>query len=65
MKGCLEQLKKRGFFQQCTNEDNLNKMLEKNQIVFYTGFDPTSTSLHLGHLVPIMAMAHLQKMRLL
>ena len=37
-------------------------MLEKDQIVFYAGFDPTNSSLHLGHLIPIMAMAHLQRM---
>ncbi|MBN2546281.1 MAG: tyrosine--tRNA ligase [Spirochaetes bacterium] len=62
MKNCLKELKKRGFFQQCTNEENLERILEKDKIVFYAGFDPTSSSLHLGHLVPIMAMAHLQKM---
>lgn len=62
MKNCLDALKKRGFFQQCTNEDNLSKLLDSGQIVFYAGFDPTNISLHLGHLIPIMAMAHLQRM---
>jgi len=62
MKNCLKELKNRGFFQQCTNEENLERILDKDQIVFYAGFDPTSSSLHLGHLVPIMAMSHLQKM---
>ena len=62
MKKCLAYLKERGFYQQCTNEGNLSKILDQNEIVFYAGFDPTNISLHLGHLVPIMAMAHLQRM---
>lgn len=62
MKDCLKELKERGFFQQCTDENNLNKLLSKEQIVFYAGFDPTFKSLHVGHLVPILAMAHLQRM---
>jgi len=62
MKGCLDELKKRGFFQQCTNEENLAKLLDEKKVVYYAGFDPTNSSLHLGHLVPIMAMAHLQRM---
>lgn len=62
MKNCLKELKLRGFFQQCTDEANLEKILERDQIVFYAGFDPTFYSLHVGHLVPIMAMAHLQRM---
>lgn len=61
-KGCLNSLKERGFFQQCTNEENLKQLLERNSITFYAGFDPTNFSLHLGHLIPIMAMAHLQRM---
>jgi len=62
MKDCLKALKDRGFFQQCTDESNLAKLLDDKEIVFYAGFDPTHFSLHLGHLVPIMAMANLQKM---
>jgi tyrosyl-tRNA synthetase len=62
MQECLNILKKRGFFQQCTNEENLAKLLNSKKVVFYAGFDPTNISLHLGHLVPIMAMAHLQRM---
>ena len=58
----LEQLKLRGFFQQTTNEGNLKKLLNEKKITLYAGFDPTNYSLHLGHLVPIMALAHLQKM---
>ncbi len=61
MSECLQSMKSRGFFQQCTDEANLSKMLDKSPLVFYAGFDPTNSSLHLGHLVPIMAMAHLQR----
>ncbi|HOV13450.1 MAG TPA: tyrosine--tRNA ligase, partial [Spirochaetota bacterium] len=59
---CLKDLKERGFFQQCTDEANLEKVFNQKKIAFYAGFDPTNISLHLGHLVPIMAMAHLQRM---
>ncbi len=62
MKNCLNEMKKRGFFQQCTNEEELAKMLDDRMVTFYAGFDPTNSSLHLGHLVPIMAMAYLQRM---
>jgi tyrosyl-tRNA synthetase len=62
MKDCLKYLKERGFFQQCTDEENLSKLLDDKQITLYAGFDPTHFSLHLGHLVPIMAMAHLQRL---
>ena len=44
-----------------TYEDELNKAFEEGPITFYTGFDPTADSLHIGHYIPIMAMAHLQR----
>lgn len=58
----LQELKLRGFFQQCTDESNLQNILKSKSITFYAGFDPTNISLHLGHLVPIMGMAQLQRM---
>lgn len=61
MNPALKVLKERGFFQQCTDENLLNEMLEKGEVRFYAGFDPTGPSLHCGHLVPLFAMAHLQK----
>ena len=61
MNPALKVLKERGFFQQCTDESILNGMLEKGEVRFYAGFDPTGPSLHCGHLVPLFAMAHLQK----
>jgi len=53
-------LKERGFFSQCTDEDGLRKKLQ-NSTRFYCGFDPTGSSLHVGHLVPVFAMAHMQR----
>ena len=57
----LRILKKRGFLKQCTNLEALNALMERERVVFYIGFDATSTSLHIGHLIPFMAMAHLQR----
>ena len=54
-------LKERGFIAQCTYEDDLKKKLESEQLTFYVGFYPTADSLHIGHYIPIMAMAHMQK----
>lgn len=61
MNAALKVLKERGFFQQCTDEAVLDRMLEEGPVRFYAGFDPTGPSLHCGHLVPLFAMAHLQK----
>ncbi len=57
----LETLKVRGFIKQCTDESGLQKALQEGSLTFYAGFDPTADSLHVGSLVPIMAMTHLQK----
>ena len=59
--GVLETLIDRGFIQQCSDEAALDRALESGQQTFYAGFDPTGSSLHVGHLVPLMLMAHLQK----
>ena len=61
MKNALDILRERGFLAQITYEEELNKAFEEGPITFYTGFDPTADSLHIGHYIPIMAMAHLQK----
>jgi len=42
-------------------EDDLYKMLDNEKVTFYVGFDPTADSLHIGHYIPIMAMAHMQR----
>ncbi|MCD6120628.1 MAG: tyrosine--tRNA ligase [Spirochaetales bacterium] len=57
----FEVLKERGFISQCSNETALKKQLNSEKTTFYVGFDPTGLSLHVGHLVPMFAMAHLQR----
>ena len=57
----LDLLKERGFVKQITFEDDLYKAFDNEMVPFYVGFDPTADSLHIGHYIPIMAMAHLQK----
>ena len=54
-------LESRGFLEQSTNFDELEKKFANEKIVFYTGFDPTADSLTVGHFIPIMAMSHLQR----
>ncbi len=61
MPNIFESLQERGFVQQCTNAEDVSKVLSDNPITYYVGFDPTADSLHAGSLVPIMAMAHLQR----
>ena len=56
----LEILRERGFIQQTTHQEPLEKLLAKEKITFYVGFDPTADSLHAGSMLPIMAMAHMQ-----
>jgi tyrosyl-tRNA synthetase len=60
MANVLDTLRERGFLAQMTFEDELYKQLEE-PTTFYVGFDPTADSLHIGHYIPIMAMAHMQK----
>lgn len=60
MENILDVLKERGFIAQTTFEDELYEQL-KEPTTFYVGFDPTADSLHIGHYIPIMAMAHMQR----
>ena len=55
-------LKKKGFFFQCTDEKALVNLLDKKKIHFYIGFDCTAKSLHVGSLMQIMCLRHLQKL---
>jgi len=57
----LDLLKERGFIAQITFEEDLYKQLEKEPTKFYIGFDPTASSLHFGHFIPILAMMHMQQ----
>jgi len=54
-------LSSRGFVAQATDEAALRQRLGEGPLTFYNGFDCTAPSLHVGHLVPIMAMIHLQR----
>jgi len=57
----LSMLEARGFVQQCTNREEVQRVLEEGQVTFYIGFDPTASSLHVGSLLQIMIMAWLQR----
>ncbi len=57
----LETFEERGFFKQTTHPEELKKRVESGQICAYIGFDPTADSLHVGHLIPLMGLAHLQR----
>ena len=59
MNKALKILQVRGFIQQCTDLQALSDRMDKGQIAFYTGIDPTGSSLHIGHMVPIFALKHL------
>ncbi|HNZ64758.1 MAG TPA: tyrosine--tRNA ligase [Smithella sp.] len=61
MKSAYEILKERGFIEQVTDETLIKELFAKGPVTCYIGFDPTATSLHIGSLVPIMALAHMQK----
>ena len=57
----LKEFKDRGFFYQCTSEDELSNLLDKEKINAYIGFDCTAESLHVGSLLQIMCLRLLQK----
>ncbi len=57
----IEEMKWRGFFEQCTDEEGLTKLLAEETVTAYIGFDPTADSLHVGSLLPIMGLVHLQR----
>lgn len=57
----LDTLKERGFVKQITFEEDLYKLLGSEKVPFYVGFDPTADSLHVGHFLVLMAMAHMQR----
>ncbi len=61
MANLIDVLKQRGFIEQTTHEQELRNYLEAEQATCYIGFDPTASSLHVGSLVPIMSLAHVQR----
>ncbi|QKX00959.1 tyrosine--tRNA ligase [Wolbachia endosymbiont of Dipetalonema caudispina] len=58
----LDFIQERGYLYQCINIEGLNQLLlQDNYIVAYIGFDCTMPSLHIGHLIQVMMLRHLQK----
>ncbi|MBQ2246280.1 MAG: tyrosine--tRNA ligase [Selenomonadales bacterium] len=57
----FDTLLERGYIAQTTHEDEIRELLEKEKISFYIGFDPTADSLHVGHFLGMMVMAHMQR----
>ena len=61
MANVLDELLDRGYIKQFTHEEETRELLEQEKITFYIGFDPTADSLHVGHFIAMMFMAHMQK----
>ena len=61
MANVLDVLLERGYIKQFTHEEETRELLEKEKITFYIGFDPTADSLHVGHFIAMMFMAHMQR----
>jgi tyrosyl-tRNA synthetase len=61
LKSVYDIFHERGFIEQVTDEALIRELLRDRKITCYIGFDPTATSLHIGSLVPIMALAHMQR----
>src|SRR5574344_599121 len=57
----LDLLEERGYLKQLSHEEEIRNLLEKEKITFYIGFDPTADSLHIGHFIALMVMAHMQR----
>lgn len=57
----LDVLSQRGFTNQITDQAAIRQKLNNSKVVFYAGYDGTANSLHIGNLVTIMALRHLQK----
>ena len=54
-------LMERGFIKQMSHEEEIKELLAKEKVTFYIGFDPTADSLHVGHFIALMLMAHMQQ----
>jgi len=61
LKNFYHTLKERGFIEQATDPEEMEVLFEGKTVSAYIGFDPTAKSLHVGSLIPIMALAHLQR----
>ncbi len=61
MQNVYDILTERGFLKQCSHPEELRELLGREKVTFYIGFDPTADSLHIGHYVALMTMAHMQR----
>ena len=61
MSNVFDILNERGFIKQMTHEAEIRELLAREKITFYIGFDPTADSLHVGHFIAMMFMAHMQQ----
>lgn len=61
MTNIFDVLQERGYIKQLTHEKEIKDLFEKEKVTFYIGFDPTADSLHVGHFLQLMVMAHMQK----
>jgi len=61
MQNVYDELKERGFILQVTEEEKIQTRLSQPPVTCYIGFDPTATSLHVGSLIPIMSLVHMQR----
>lgn len=57
----FQELKRRGLIAQATHEDKIEELLNQEKVTFYIGFDPTADSLHVGHFLQLVVMAHMQR----
>ncbi len=56
----IKVLEERGFIDKKTHENELYSLFDQEKVTAYVGFDPTASSLHVGHLIPVMALIHIQ-----
>jgi tyrosyl-tRNA synthetase len=61
MPNVIDELRERGFVEQTTHDQELQEYIDQGNTTCYIGFDPTASSLHIGSLVPIMSLAHMQR----
>lgn len=61
MRNVYDILTERGYIKQLTHDKEIRELLEKEKVTFYIGFDPTADSLHVGHFIAMMFMAHMQR----
>ena len=61
MRNAYDVLEERGLIKQVTYPEELRELMGKESLTFYIGFDPTADSLHIGHYVALMTMAHMQR----